>query len=101
MLATQDPDIGRAVVRLKELSQDERLRELAISREKMEWDNAARLRGAEQKGVQIGVHRGRKEGDKNARLAVARKLLRRGLSIEDIMEDTDLSRDEILALRTH
>jgi predicted transposase/invertase (TIGR01784 family) len=89
MLATQDPDIGRAVVKLKELSQDERLRELAISREKMEWDNAARLRGARQ------------EGDKNARLAVAHKLMQGGLSIEDVMKYTDLSRDEILALQTH
>jgi hypothetical protein len=38
MLAQKDPDIGLAVVKLKTLSQDERLRELAISREKLEWD---------------------------------------------------------------
>jgi predicted transposase/invertase (TIGR01784 family) len=105
MLATQDPDIGRAVVRLKELSQDERLRELAISREKMEWDNAARLRGARQEGEQIGRKEGRKEGREEGReeerRAMARKLIQRGMGIEEIMAITELSRSEILALQTH
>jgi hypothetical protein len=87
------PQEESSQVKLKELSQDERLRELAIFREKMEWDNAARLRGAEQKGEY--------RGDKNARLDVARSALAEGLPLETIMRITGLSRAEILALRTH
>jgi hypothetical protein len=37
MLVGRDPDIGQVVVKLKALSQDERMRELAISRGKLEW----------------------------------------------------------------
>jgi len=51
MLAEKNPQIGRAVARLQELSEDERTRLLAESREKMEWDNAVRMQAAREKGL--------------------------------------------------
>ncbi|MDR2164277.1 MAG: Rpn family recombination-promoting nuclease/putative transposase, partial [Zoogloeaceae bacterium] len=91
MLAERDPDIGQAVVKLKELSQDERMRELAISREKLAWDIDSRERGAEK--------RGREEGQSEAQRTIARKMLQRGRPLAEIMEDTGLSLAELQALQ--
>ncbi|MDR2092477.1 MAG: Rpn family recombination-promoting nuclease/putative transposase [Azoarcus sp.] len=87
MLAQRDPDISSVVVKLKELSQDERLRELAISREKLAWDIASRERGAEE--------RGRAEGRDEAQRAIARRMLQRARPMSEIMEDTGLSLTEL------
>lgn len=40
-----------------------------------------------------------KEGDKNRQLSVAKKMLKKGFSIEDIMDATELSREEVLKLQ--
>jgi predicted transposase/invertase (TIGR01784 family) len=96
MLAQRDPDIGLAVVRLKDLSQDECLRELAISREKLAWDIASREEGAREKGREEG----REEGQSEAQRVIARKMLQRGRPMEEIMEDTGLSQADLLHLQT-
>ncbi|MDR2637468.1 MAG: Rpn family recombination-promoting nuclease/putative transposase [Zoogloeaceae bacterium] len=93
MLAEKNPLIGKAVSRLVELSQDERTRLLAESREKMRRDIAAREQGAANKG--------RVEGRVEAQLAIARKALSKNMSIEDIMDLTGLSAEEIQSLRLH
>ena len=46
MITEKSPHVKKAVVRLMELSNDERTRLLYESRQKMEWDNQARERGA-------------------------------------------------------
>ncbi|MDR2787696.1 MAG: Rpn family recombination-promoting nuclease/putative transposase, partial [Candidatus Accumulibacter sp.] len=104
MLAQRDPDIGLAVVELKYLSQDERLRELAISREKLEWDIASREHGAKQKGREEGLKEGLKKGLERglneAQSTIARKALDEGLSLEMVMTITGLPQAEILRLQT-
>jgi predicted transposase/invertase (TIGR01784 family) len=95
MLAQRDPDIGSAVVKLKELSQDERLRELAISREKLAWDIASRERGAKEEGRAEG----RAEGQNEAQRAIARNLLELALPLEEIARATGLSLSEIQQLQ--
>jgi predicted transposase/invertase (TIGR01784 family) len=76
-----------ALVKLKELSQDERLRELAISREKLAWDIASRERGAKE------------EGREEAQRAIARNLLKLDLPLENIAQATGLSLAEIQQLQ--
>ena len=102
MLAEKNPQIGRAVARLQELSEDERTRLLAESREKMEWDNAARMQAAEarglKKGREEGREKGREEGLETGLLSVARAALKRNLSVEEIMELTGFSRERIQSL---
>ncbi len=83
MIAEKNPQIRKAVVRLEELSNDERTRLLYESREKMEWDNAARDRAAR----------------KETSIAIAKKMLRRKRPIDEIMEDTGLLREEVESLR--
>ncbi|MDR2031582.1 MAG: Rpn family recombination-promoting nuclease/putative transposase [Azoarcus sp.] len=95
MLAQRDPDIGLAVVRLKDLSQDERLRELAISREKLAWDIASREEGARAEGREEG----REEGQSEAQRAIARKALAEGLPLETVMAITGLSEADLLRLQ--
>ena len=46
MIAERSPQVKKAIIRLMELSNDERTRLLYESRQKMEWDNQARERGA-------------------------------------------------------
>ena len=111
MLAKKNPQIGRAVARLQELSEDERTRLLAESREKMEWDNAARMHAAEERGLKRGREEGREEGIEEGLekglekgleeglekglLSVAKTALKRNLPIEEIMALTGLSREKI------
>jgi predicted transposase/invertase (TIGR01784 family) len=107
MLAQKDPDIALAVVKLKTLSQDERLRELAISREKLEWDIASREHGAEKRGLERGLERGLKEGlekgrleglekgRRSASLEIARAMLASGVEVEIVLKTTGLSRDDL------
>ncbi|MDR1647780.1 MAG: hypothetical protein LBR88_07085, partial [Zoogloeaceae bacterium] len=81
---------------LKTLSQDERLRELAISREKLEWDIASREEGAEQRGREEGL----REGESAAQRAIARNLLKLGIPLGDIMQATGLSQADLLQLQS-
>ena len=83
MIAEKSPQVKKAVVRLMELSNDERTRLLFESRQKMEWDNKARERGAL----------------KEQALAIAEKMLRRNRPIDEIVDDTGLKREEVESLR--
>ena len=83
MVAERNPQVGRAVVKLRELSTDEQARDLYERREKARrdkvmWD---------------------KWTIKQSKLEVAQKLLKRKRPIEEIMEDTGLSRDEVESQR--
>ena len=87
MVAQRNPQIGRAAVKLRELSADEKARDMFERREKSRRDEAMFADGARQEG--------RAEG----RADVARNLLKRNRPIDEIMEDTGLTREEVEALR--
>jgi predicted transposase/invertase (TIGR01784 family) len=89
-LAEKNPQIARAVSRPEELSRDGRTRLLAESRGKPQWDIAAREREAAKKS--------REEGERNAQLAIARKVLSKNMPVEDVMDLTGLSLEEIRPL---
>ena len=79
MIAERSPEVKKAAVRLIELSADEKARQLYEAREKERRDNRARERGAV--------------------INVARKLLTRNRPIDEIIEDTGLTREEVEGLR--
>jgi predicted transposase/invertase (TIGR01784 family) len=87
-MLTQDPQVGKAVAKLMALSEDEEARMIAESREKLRRDIAAAERMA------------RKEGREEARFAMARKALEKGLSLEVVMAITGFSRSDILLLQS-
>ena len=76
---------------LMSISQDERERAVFRSRRMYQTDLASDLATAEDRGWQKGAR------DRN--MTIALRMLRRNRPIEEIMEDTELSREEIEALR--
>jgi len=79
MVAERNSQIGQAVVRLRELSADERARDLYDRREKARRDQVAREKWAV----------------KQSKLEIARNMMKDGESIEKITRYTGLSRDEV------
>jgi len=88
MIAEKSPQVKKAVVRLMELSNDERTRLLQESLEKKEWDNRAREREA------------RAEGELMVKLEIARLMLADAMSPDLISKFTGLTVEEIGALRS-
>jgi predicted transposase/invertase (TIGR01784 family) len=91
MIAEKSPQVKKAVGRLLELSNDERARMLAESRQRMMWDIATRERAAEEEGER----RGKLEG----KLEVARSMLADAMAPDLISKFTGLTVEEIEALR--
>lgn len=79
MLQERSPEMRKAVGFLKELSADERTRMLAETHENARRDEASRMRGSRKAG----------------HFDVVRRMLTRGKSVDEIVEDTGVSRDEI------
>ena len=79
MVAARNPQVAQAVVKLRELSADERARDLYERREKARRDIAAEKRWAL----------------KQQAFEFAQKLLSRNRPIDEIIEDTGLTREEI------
>jgi predicted transposase/invertase (TIGR01784 family) len=52
-----------------------------------------------KEGIRKGISKGIRRGDKMRQLKVAKNMLKKGFSIEVIMDTTELSREEILKLR--
>jgi len=79
MLAQKSPAMRRATLRLKELSADEKARQLYEARLKEQRDNYAR--------------------EKGAILAVARNMIVNGESVDKIVLYTGLTREEVESLQ--
>ena len=82
MIAEKSPQVKKAVVRLMELSNDERTRLLYESRQKMEWDNQAREYGA--------------RGEE--RIIIAKNMLADGEPVDKIVRYTNLTHEEVESL---
>ena len=83
MIAERSPEVKKAVVRLIELSADEKARALYEAREKERRDNRARERGARHAGM----------------VDVAQAMIKDKEPIEKISRYTGLTREEVEGLR--
>jgi len=83
MVAERNPQVGKAVVTFRELSADERTRDLYERREKARRDIESQKRWAA----------------KSRELEIAKNALRKQMSVEDIMDITGLTLEEIDELR--
>jgi len=79
MLAQQNQQVGKAVVRYMELSADEQTRMIMESRQKLEWDNMAR--------------------EKARLLEAAKNFLDMKLPVEQIVKGLGLPLEDVLALQ--
>ena len=83
MIAERNPQVGKAVVKLRELSADERARDLYERREKERRDMVSREKWARKEGL----------------LDVAKNLLGMDLPLDKIVAATGLPREEVEGLR--
>ena len=93
-VAQTNPAIDAAWGVIKVLSGDERARALAEAREKARMDLDSWLGDARYEGRQEGLQEGRQEGI----FEVARNLLRKKMSHDDIVDATGLSLEEVKRL---
>ena len=95
--------IKKAEEELEYLNGDEEERRLAELREKAIRDEAAAMAGAftrgKEEGKEEGIKEGKKEGIKEGinkgRLQIARKMIEKNIAIDEIMEITGMTREEI------
>ncbi len=94
VLAMDDPVMKKAVTTLEFLSQDQKIRELYLARQKGLQTYAADMDAAREEGLQQGLE----QGAHTKAMEVARRLRRSGLSADQIQEATGLSIGAIAAI---
>lgn len=99
------PEVKEALDTLKEISADKDEREIYYLRQHTEFGYISEKNVAVQKakaeGEQLGAERERKKAEKEKKaekIESAKKMLSKGLSIEDISDFTDLSLEEVKKL---
>ena len=95
----EDENINKAKKVLETISQDERERRLTELREKYRMDqHAIMLAGYDKglkEGIEQGIQQGLEEGIEQTKKNMLEKLLKTDLSIEQIMEITGFTDEEI------
>jgi predicted transposase/invertase (TIGR01784 family) len=89
VLKMNEPHLGKAMTALEYLSQDAEARRLYEMRQKALHDEASMLEGA------------REEGSFKKAVEIARKMLAKGKDIEEIVEFSGLTVEEIERLKAH
>lgn len=90
MAENKNDVLKKARKELDYLTGDAAVRRMAELREKWEMDNVSIRKSAEKRGIEIGIKEEKKE--------IAKKLLKRGLELQEISEITGLSENEIKKL---
>ncbi len=88
-----------AIEQLEEMSADEKERELYEIRERSRLTYNTEIYEARRKGLEDGKKIGEKRGEKREKENIAKKLLIKGMSIEEISEITQLTEQEIKTLK--
>ena len=83
-MSTKIPEVKDVIVKVRELSSDEKLRRLAFYREKRLHDEANAINGSRREGIKIGRAEGEKIGRAERDKEIIEKLLKKGYSQEQI-----------------
>lgn len=93
VLSASTDEVLAYEARLKQVLDEEAAKREAELREKE----------AQEKGLEKGLEKGREEGREEGKLeekrSVARKMLLKGLDVEEVLEFTELSRTEVLRIK--
>ena len=95
----ENKEIKKAQEELEYLSGDEAERRLAFLREKKIRDDITNMEGARREGKEEGIKEGEVKGKKKKALEIARKMILKNIPIEEIMEITELTKEEIEKLQ--
>ena len=108
----KNKDIADALWKLEEISEDKKLRRIAELKAKWEldeksaryyWKEKGLAEGREEgkkQGIEEGIKEGIEKGEKNKTMEIAKKLLKKGIDIEVIIESTGLTKEEIEELKS-
>ncbi len=95
----ENDEINNAKEVLKEISQDERERRLTELREKYRMDQNAIMKAGYDKGlkagIEQGINQGIEQGVNQEKKEIAKRLLKMKMSINQIMEVTGLTKEDI------
>jgi len=92
-------EMAQAVNAYKQISATKEYQELERIRERARHDEAQALGNARRQGEEAGRKEGEIKGRKENQKETAKRLFSIGLSINDIIVATELSREEIEALK--
>jgi predicted transposase/invertase (TIGR01784 family) len=95
MLATKTPEMGAAVARLKQLSEDERVQMIYESQELARMDESVRRKAAFADGLSKGRIDGIADGKREMAFEIAKSLLADGISPEAVARNTGLSAEDV------
>ena len=95
MAAESNPLIRKAVVKVRELSADERIRDMIERREKGRRDFEDFMRGARAEGRAEGEAKGRSEGEAEKNIIIVQNAMKKNIDIDTVIALTGLSRSEI------
>ncbi len=98
MGAKEDKKLGEAMEKLEYISGDDELRRIAELREKYILDEESEREAVREEAREEGLTEGRKEGRKEAIKETAKKLLEMKIPIEQIIQATKLTEEEIRKL---
>ena len=87
----ENPEIKKANEEYEYLTGEEAERRIAFLREKAIKDEKSAILGAREEGIKEG----RAEGEKRKQIEVVKKLLKRGMTIEEVAEISELEKEEI------
>ena len=91
----KNEDVKKAVITVREMSEDEKMERLAELREKAIMDEKALY----NTGIREGKELGREEGTKETKRKIAKKLISKNMKTEEIIELTGLTKEEIEELK--
>jgi predicted transposase/invertase (TIGR01784 family) len=94
-VAERNAEVRKAVIKYRELTADERTRDMFERREKARRDQVSRENWARQQGIQQGIQQGLVERN----IEIARNLLGMNLSSNQIITATGLTLEEIENLK--
>ena len=95
----ENKEVKKAKEVLEEISQNEHERYRAELRQKYIMDQKAVEEAGFDKGLAAGIQQGIKQGIKQNQIEIAKKLLKKDTKLEEIIELTDLTKDEIISIK--
>jgi predicted transposase/invertase (TIGR01784 family) len=95
VLAGKNKNIKKAYGLLQIISRDEKARMLYEARQAEISDQRTRIKAAEEKGIEKGIEK----GETNKATKIAKKMINRGDSIDDIADITELPKEKIIELK--
>ena len=87
----KNEDVKKAIITVKEMSEDEKMERLAELREKAIRDEKALYNTGIREGKELGIKENKRE--------IAKKMLSKGIKIKEVIELTGLTKEEIEELK--